>query len=223
MVLRRRLTNGGAPRRRGQTMLRGSFFDRFPKSMGLNWQPPTLYKQITGVHRFQRVVQLSDITSSATSDTWTHLGYSFNLAQIAAYSEITNLFDWYRISGVKLTFMPLQSEASIASSWAGIPTMVYVKDFNDASAPTSQTDLMQYPGVRTMRLSRPISIYIKPRCSQAVGGTTVIAKAEGKNGQWIDTSAVDVIHYGVKASILNNAPFRCLVFLKLYVEAKNPR
>lgn len=151
-----------------------------------------------------------DIIYDATGGIWYNTKgqtRTFQLSDVPSYTEFTSLFDSYRIKGVKYQFVPVFNEASVQpttfatpSDRYGLPMINYVIDQDGPLlAPTSENQLLEYATCKRMILDKQKSIYIRnPRVEIAVGTGVTATAAEGKAGQWIDCSAPNVEHYGLK-------------------------
>lgn len=163
----------------------------------------------------------------------------FQLGHLANVSEITSLFDNYRIRAVKIDIMAtFNSGESYINSAPGvsqtstvgiIPTMHYTIDHDDATAPTNVVMVMENSYAKSKRMDRPFSIVIKPRAQQMIG-TTAGASAVGgilPSSTWIDNAATNVNHYGLKfwvenwpvTSVVNTAAVQFIC--TYYLDAKN--
>lgn len=135
-------------------------------------------------------------------------GRSFKLDDLPNYTEFTNLFDAYRIKGVKLEFVPIynsheinEGPASSVDDRVGMPIMTYVYDQDDATSPAAEDTLLQYATNKRISLSSRRTIYISsPRTAGLVfkDGINPVGYQETKANQWIDCANADVPHYGLK-------------------------
>lgn len=209
--------NRSAPRRRGQNLRTRRYDDILERQRG----GMRFYKQIGGVHKFQRAYLKQ--TWAPTAGNSYYFGYSFSLSELPDYSELSNLFDAYRITGIKLTFMPRHTEAEIGTSGSsGLPTIAIVTDPNDANAPSSTAAVLQYPRAKLIQLSRPYSYYFKPRVATITTGTTN-GTAEVKGSMWQNIDSPTVLHYGVKIATYFPSTTTVDVYAKFYLQCKNPR
>lgn len=139
-------------------------------------------------------------TSSAGT---TYYAMYFQLNQLPNYTEFTNLFDEYMIRKVRVTFVNTAcSTITGADQVAGRnpPTLYYVIDYDDASAPPNVDAMLQYPGVRYVNsLFRRKSFVLRPK-AQAVVYSAGTATGSRTN-MWIDCSTPEVPHYGMKFAL----------------------
>lgn len=151
-------------------------------------------------------LSLGSVGVGATAGSYCFGGsLCFSLAMISNSSEITNLFDNYRIKKVSLKFILSSDNAQIpipstaASSY--LPIMHYTYDIDDAAVPTDQSQVLQNSFARTVRLGNILTMDVAPRANAAVTANPSSIAATGgilSSNQWLDTSAPNVFHYGVK-------------------------
>lgn len=117
---------------------------------------------------------------------WSSPCWQFKLNQLGDVTNYQNMFDQYRITGVKMKIFPNHTNAAYPGSTTGtdgtgtvtttylpqpIPKFWYVYDANDAGNPGSMASAME-KNIKTLSFTdRPISIYIKNPC--ALSTTTV--------------------------------------------------
>lgn len=122
----------------------------------------------------------------------------FKMSNCLQYSELTALYDRYKIAGIKWRIIPLSNVASVNGQGV-IPTMVYHVDYDDALTPTSDADVRVKAGAKEVRLDKPRSIYFKPKVAQSIlGASAGTAYSVPKNAPYINMSYPDVPHYGLK-------------------------
>lgn len=139
--------------------------------------------------------------------------FTFQLAQLAlpagtGLTDITNLFDNYRISRVELRFDLSYNAAPGGPGIAGLrgitslPVMHICPDYDDNAIPASREQVLENAYCRTIRLEKSFTMSIKPRAQTVVAtGASTSATGVGgllPTGTWLDTSAPQVPHFGVK-------------------------
>lgn len=187
-------------------------------------------------------------SNSAGAVAWTvQFGGSmaFMLGQCANTSEITNLFDNYRIRKVVLRFDYNQNSAPGSSSaTAGntnsnaVPLIHLCPDFDDNVVPTSRVDVLQNSYARTIRLDRPYTMALTPRAQNGIAGGTNLPAPTGGGvsttaaggllpaGTWLDCNSIQIPHFGVKFWVDNYndaAAFTSTLMITptYYLECKN--
>lgn len=136
------------------------------------------------------------------------LAQTFQLTSIPDYTDFTQLFDRYKITGVKLQFL-YQSNVSIESrtdypnqsipTASVLPLLTSAYDFDDSNVPVvySQVQNKSYAKKRILNGNREWSMYIKPRQTLAVQSAGGIALTSDRP-HWIDSNSASVTHYGMK-------------------------
>lgn len=168
---------------------------RLPLSRGLANQHKFIRWETT-----DREVALNTVGGTQT------LGMTFALNLLANYSELTTLYDQYRIDYVKLYFS--WSPSALVTQWATplYPTAMYRTDFDD-TAGVSELDLKQSPKTRYMRIN-PNAIQkfgFKPSVLVQLFESGVSTAYAPKWKQRIDCTDSSTEHYGIKM-IFNHVP-----------------
>ena len=166
-------------------------------------------------HHFKRqasssVSPIVPVTSGG--ETWAFFAYTFDLAEISASQELTDLYDTYRINGVRVELM---MSSGIPNAGAGYPSGQVVaecnwyEDLTDATPPTSSSEFTQRGGNKKIQFGPDgkVSIYVKPKPVTAMYNGTDITPAfastvtrDGK-APFIATAYPGVPHYALKVGI----------------------
>lgn len=166
-------------------------------------------------------------------------GFSLNfmLSQLQNYTDFTNLFDRYKLTGVKVTFLYQISEATAGGAQV-LPTINYGVDYDDNSAPTSLDVMKQKQNTKRKILSanRPFSIFVKPKHINALLGipgaspTTVLANST--NVGWLNCEYPSIAHTGLKfwvqdlysgATATTTIQSKLDISIQMYVKTKDPQ
>lgn len=146
-------------------------------------------------------LNISNITAGLLPNTYQYGGsIQFRLNAVADYSDLTQLFDRYKITGVKVKMLYQQNIAD-AQSVGALPVMWYAQDFDDSLVPTSSTDVQvkQYAKTRILNGNREFSLFIRPRISKSlVSADTTSAGASSEKPCYVDCAYPQVPHYGLK-------------------------
>lgn len=144
----------------------------------------------------KRKVTLADVTFNI----WQSQAYAPLLSQLPNYTEFTNLFEQYRINGIKLDFIPKSTsfEANTSASVAIMPRLYTIIDKDGNAQTSSETAMQQYGNARLIRdPSKPFSIYIKKPCVQfGTANTITIVGGAPKASPWLDCDNFNVQHWG---------------------------
>lgn len=156
------------------------------------------YKKVVVV---KRTVALSNIAQTNANQ---HFQYSFKISDLPNYTELTNLYDQYKIKSVQLKIVPNVTSADInpVASSVGLPSIHSVLDFSDSTALTSLNDYMQYS---TYKATSPLKIHKRfcyPKQLQYAYDQTAgaAAVADIKN-VWIRSESVNIQHNGIKVMV----------------------
>lgn len=127
----------------------------------------------------------------------------FRLDELTAYTELTQLFDRYKIVSamVKCNFINFPGDTRIP-----LPYIDYVTDYDDATLPTV-SGMREKMGVKSKNFTASrtrVTMGVRPRVAQEVfnnGVTTSYAVPRG--GTWINAQYPGVEHYAIKGIIRN--------------------
>lgn len=218
MPMRRRY----APKRR---LIRRKRLGRRPMRVVRSVRQPVQY--------FKRSIYLSGNKLSSTAND-VFFAESFTLSQVAGSSDFTSLYDQYRINGVKYMLIPRGNTAEITAAsgasavYQGQSTGVFsIIDYDDNTAPTSISQLMEYQNVKMTRAHQMHSRYIKPRLNLqgitniGTGATGQIMNTRG----WLDCTNTNVPHFGLKFALQQSVNYNLTYDVKIdfYLAFKNVR
>lgn len=167
--------------------------------------------------------------------------FKFMLNQCAETSEITSLFDNYRIKKVRLAFMYSGTDASTGTQGAAAaalacPIMHYCYDPDDNKTPGSREEVLASGYAKSTRLDRIVYVDIVPRAQTPVtagpassgGASTVVAVGGLMNrNQWYDSTNAAVEFYGLKfwidqfPSVTSDNQYALTITPTFYIEGKN--
>lgn len=140
--------------------------------------------------------------------------------QIQNYAEYTQLFNLYKIKGIKVTLLPRYGEVvAPASSTAGQTSynnqfyVTWGQQQGNIVVPSGTYGSTTYNimceniyNIRTQKLDKPVSYFFRPNIAQSVG----VSGAEIIRAPWLSTTdGVDVSHIGLLAMI-HDANFAAL-------------
>lgn len=163
-------------------------------------------------HHFKRQssTAISPITATLIgTEQWAFFAYTFDLADISASQELTDLYDTYRINGVRFEIMLPPQAAPGLTSGQTIAECNWFEDLTDATVPTAASEFTQRAGNKVVEFGQDgkVSIYLKPKPVTAMYNGTDITPAfastvtrDGK-APFIATAYPGVPHYGLKVGI----------------------
>jgi len=133
---------------------------------------------------------------------------NFKLADVTNLTEFTNLYDSYKIRGVRVELIPYNNVAATAAATSGIagqPSVVVhsVIDYDDDVALSASvaglTAIQQYPTYKMQyALGKKLSWYLRPKVAKPVFATAITTGYAPAPFPWVDCSYSDVSSYGLK-------------------------
>lgn len=129
----------------------------------------------------------------------------FALSQVQNATEISAVFDQYRINWVKV-FITFQHNVSTASGSSTMPTLFWVPDFDDAVAvgagalrEHAALDLREFTADNRTHVMK-----IEPRFHGGIYDASAGAGTWGSIERgWVDVAAQNTAHYGIKGYLAN--------------------
>jgi len=143
----------------------------------------------------RRGVALNPILSN-TSTFESFGSQTYQLTDLPAYTDFTNLFDQYRIVKVKLDYFPRYTGNMTSTGLYSLLT--YAVDSTDVSVPVNKNEVLQYDSYKTVQAYRPFSVTLKPAPSVAMYQSLATTGYGPKQGSWVDCKSPGVQHYGMK-------------------------
>lgn len=132
------------------------------------------------------------------------IAYAFSLDEVPGYTDFTNMFDQYQITGIAYRFVINKNDSegiTTAANKGSFVRIMHVVDHNDTSTPTSFAELQQFPYVKEEWLSdsRPVSrwYYQTPSILNTVN-SLVANNYNPTFKKWLDTGYPGTRHYGLK-------------------------
>ncbi len=126
------------------------------------------------------------------------LAFSFMLNDIPNPSDITSLYDEYRIIQVTMKFLPVTNPFGASTSSTAYPSLYTAIDYNDDTLPSSAANLREYATFQCV----PNQVYtqrvISVRSLTAVTNNGTIVDGVSRWGQWLRVAQSQVKHYGLK-------------------------
>lgn len=156
------------------------------------------------VHHFKRTVQLTGILTHAPGGVAAPRtgAIGFTIGSLPDITDFTTLYDQYRINKIKVEFVPglsgIDGNPMSTSNLFGLPHLHTVVDYDDANAPSTASQLMQYPGYRRTRGDRTHKRYFTPAIATEVFRSSLSTSYSPKWKAWCDFASTDVPHYGIK-------------------------
>jgi hypothetical protein len=153
-------------------------------------------------YKFKRSLLYQTISPTA-QPLATFGGFAFRLSDLPFQTDFGALFDQYKLTGVKLMFIPRATDNTSLSSNAG--NLMWFEDKDDSSSAglTVETFYQKMSLKLRQAANRPFTIFIRPKCAitgtQSVSGNQI---AQLPN-TWLDMASPDALHYGIKWAWVN--------------------
>lgn len=180
------------------------------------------------VQYFKRTVYLPTWNAPASgADRFTVL--NFRLNQLPNVTEFTQLYDQYKICGVKVEVIP-QFDTATQTGTGTTPTAQHIVsqnwnviDYDDTVTPTSINDLLQYQNCKRCPSNRVMKRFLKPKFSDQIFASGAFAGYRPAKG-FIDCTYDNVEHYGMKFCFGNsNLTLTYALKMTFYMAFKNVR
>lgn len=154
--------------------------------------------------------------------------YLFKLSSVIDSTDFTNLYDRYKINGIRLKIM-YQADSASVGGLGVLPIFNYCPDYDDAAVPSSLNAVETKQKARSIILTanKPVSIFVKPKVASALYQSLLTGYAVSK-APFINSTYPDVQHYGLKTWINNfyapaGANNQITIQATYYLSCKDPQ
>lgn len=160
---------------------------------------PRILRRIAKIHHFKRTFTLTPIASGTSA---VFGAYNFQFNELPNASEFANLFDCYRVNKIVIKYVPNHNSSEFGATKA-LCEFNSALDFNDVTAPTALTQLYEY---QNWRMTRGNQIHTRVFTPSVLGVISTINAGNftgdsPKYKQWLNTTQLDIEHYGIKYGI----------------------
>lgn len=176
------------------------------------------------IHSFKRTRLTTATVVVDGSSTESHGVFYFSLSDLQNYTEFQNLFDYYKITGIKMKWYPrinIGSTTEVTANYVMPSPLVLAVDQNDGTA-VDYTGLIQYENAKTYSEYKPIKIYFKPK-TYSSGDSQI-----GSN--WLASdSGYAQVYYGLKWGTFPHAAGSSTtsrvwdIAITYYIKCKHPK
>jgi len=153
---------------------------------------PRLFLKRNKVYSFSRAYVSTQISASTTVDTLGALNFQLN--NFVNSSELTALFDQYRLHYIEVDFIYVNPASVIAPFYTVI-------DYDDSNAPASVNELLQYATLMHTAPGQEHQRRLNPRFDYAAYSGTFTSYAVSNVGDWVDVASPTVQYYGIKYAL----------------------
>lgn len=175
--------------------------------------------------------QASNVVNNNTAQLYYRGIFKFKLDDLPGFSDFTNLYENFRITGVRLRFLPYLGTEATAPATTGTvmsPLALCIdRGANDAiGVNPSFTDLLQNQDCKIYSSHKPFSIYIAyPMAHTPADGVTQTVLTS----PWLDSEVNGQVvdHHGLKFCFQENTSVdRCVsfrVYATYYIKCRAPQ
>lgn len=175
------IIESGAP---AAKMTKRSYKTRYRRSNPYKYQ----------IHKFKRTYEATSVSTDGINPSLNAINFSMN--DMPGYTELTALFDFYKLTGVKVKWMPnLQTESNSISAInnARNTPIYYAIDRNDSTVPGSTGEVLENNDHQIAYSYTGFTCWIpSPKFADATSAA---------RGGWIATTNPSQNWYGLKVAI----------------------
>lgn len=131
------------------------------------------------------------------------LSTQFKLSSVIDVADLTQLYDRYKIVGVKLKIHYLHNASFIPGNTANLPTLYWAFDGDDADVPANTTAVAVkgYCKSTVLNANRPLTVYIKPRITKEIYNSPITTGYSSEKACWLDCNSSSIPHFGLKLAV----------------------
>lgn len=188
------------------------------------------------VHYYKRKVALDSVVH-LTAGAPVLGTYTFQLSDLPGATDFSNLYDAYKLKGVKMYFIPVSNVVTnVTGGTGGYPSTLYSNrlftaiDYNDASAPTSVDSIREYQNSKWSPYNRIHKRWIRPKIISTDGTTTSNTQFPVGAQPWLPTSSASPYYGALKFGmdpidgvVASTADILYRVEATYYLSFKNPK
>lgn len=134
--------------------------------------------------------------------------FTFQLNDLPGSADFTQLFDYYKLTGVKLRFQLNLDPGAQTAANSTYPRMFYAIDHDDAQNPTDSNELRQRGKCRQWLLNpnKPMTVFLRPKYLNLISYNAIQNGYQIGKQSWLDLGIPDLPHYAFKYVIENLNP-----------------
>jgi hypothetical protein len=153
-----------------------------------------------GIGRMYEIEQIFSSYNIISGNALINYGaLTFQLSDLSTATNLTTLFDKYRITEVEILFYPIDNQNNIDSTGAStIPNFYTAIDFDNNAAPTSIAQIERYSTCVITPGNKPHYRRFRPRMVRPVYISGVsTGYSEGKPEDWLDCAYSGIPYYAL--------------------------
>lgn len=129
---------------------------------------------------------------------------TFALDRSVQSTELTQLYDYYKIKAVKVTFDYAANVSTADQASIPAPRMIIMKDFDDSTFDAYSHYMQATARCTERRLTNgKFSILIKPRIKQTQATTEGVSSETLFKRAWVNCSSPTIPHWGLKFAMVD--------------------
>lgn len=168
-----------------------------------------------------------EFNSTVLTGYWRY--HTYTTAQINNFAELANVFDMYKINGIRETWRPRYDSVENVNGTAITAPQAYAHVVVDPDSgvtpsgafgvPTLNAFMEQGDRVKSHTLNKPFSVYFKPKIASDIGGDAFTTRS----ATFLRTSNTTALHRGYhmflqpNAMTVANTPLNANIYLDSYV------
>lgn len=171
------------------------------------------------IHNFKRTFAVGAGTLTTDGINSTYVGWNFSMNDMPGYTELTSLYDFYKLNGVLVRVIPYQQTQSVSIGSVNNATntpIFYAIDRSDSTAPGTVGEVLEYQDHKIATSYRGFNLYVKaPKFADATSAV---------RGGWVSTSNATLNWNGLKIAIPPTGNANSFyVTWTFYVSCKDPK
>lgn len=164
------------------------------------------------IMQFKRTFQTSSLVTGAVLGSQATQNISVSFGNIPSPTDFTNLFDMYKICGVKIKYIPDLNQAVAGQPSCNLNSYL---DYNDLNIPVITTG-QQKDSYRTTKGTVIHKRYYRPQVPISVSDISATAFTQCQKAPWISTTNTNIAHVGLKV-ITDPTPVAVVYTWRVYV------
>lgn len=170
-----------------------------------------------GVYKFKRTYNFGTVSSDGIN--FYGNAFNFSMNDMPGYTELTGLFDFYKLTGVKFRFIPYYQDMSNSvgsTNNSRNPPIFYAIDRSDSTSPATVDELLEYNDHKISNVWKGFQCWIpNPKFADATSAM---------RGGFVATSNPSLNWYGLKVAIPPTGVANSwYVVMTYYVSCKDPK
>lgn len=175
---------------------------------------------------FTRMCSLGPI--SAAPGNVAYGAFEFKLSDLPGNGDFQNLFDYYKITGVRLRLNLRYDNTTAPFLQSSNPRLWYCTDYDDSIAPSGAQELRERQDCkfRILNPDRSVNIFLRPKPLVTVYNSLASVGYSIGKSQWIDMATPALPHYALKYAIediTQTGGMQVIVEAKYYLAMKGTR